>query len=999
MDERREKERIKNIRDKHPHLVGDALPHNHTIREIVDIAPFIESVQTTVQAEITDGHDHDGTNSLKVDWGDLDNKPSVFPPDTHAHATSDVTSLQEYIEDTVGGMVSGNTETGITVTYDDSGGKLNFVTATLSADMTAGEALSQYNVVYGDTSTGKVKKAQSDGTVAEGNAIGIVTESGGISNDATGEITFIGSVTNGSWSWTVPGDLYVSATAGGLTQTQPSTGYAKPVGTAVSATTAFFNFQQPGWDADVTYPELLTGFENRTDSTLSLSTRTFTVGGTFNIFSNGTKFAKSGGASCETTIDDVVGLHYIYFDNTGTLQNGTSAWDITSDNIPTAVVYWNGAAGVVYDERHSAYRDSHWHQWAHTTIGTRYISGLDGTFDTSSISVTRGYIADEDIVFDTGATKTDCLVWYRNSTTMTFDATPSAITAKVVGGALKYDNAGSLASVDTSKFVTNWLYCTTETTTPLMLVTGQAQYSTLALARTAPLPTFPNMPTAELKVIYRIIWQNQGGTPTYIESTDYRTASTLPAGGTPTVAAADVTFAASGNIAATNVQAAIEELDTEKATVIHNLIDTTNHPVTGLTTNHVIKATGATTYTFGTVPAGGSDTYIQFNSSGALAGDANLAWDNTNKTLTVKGLVTSGTLGSELLTNPSFATDSDWTKGTGWSISGGQAVHAAGNTAALSQDITVTTGEIYLINVTISGRTAGTITVSLGTVTLYVTAGVSAISATATGSLITTGSTGAQTFSITPTTDWDGEIDSCSVKLVSSALYPIARFRDSDSNEVFAIRGRSASATLYIGYLCGPRSYGATYNVGLGTEALTRATQASYCLAIGAYSQRFNQNGDYNFGLGAYSLYSLLAGNRNIALGGSSQRLNTIGSSNVTIGYNSAYNVTGSSNVIIGESAGYSLYPTGYSSSSSSMLIISNSNTATPLIFGDFSTGLVHIHNDLKVNTKFGLGLTPIARRAHVADPSGGTVQDAEARTAINAILATIEAFGFHATS
>lgn len=34
------------------------------------------------------------------------------------------------------------------------------------------------------------------------------------------------------------------------------------------------------------------------------------------------------------------------------------------------------------------------------------------------------------------------------------------------------------------------------------------------------------------------------------------------------------------------------------ATTIHNLIDTTNHPVSGLTTGHFLKATGATTYAF-----------------------------------------------------------------------------------------------------------------------------------------------------------------------------------------------------------------------------------------------------------------------------------------------------------------------------------------------------------------------------------------------------------------
>lgn len=45
------------------------------------------------------------------------------------------------------------------------------------------------------------------------------------------------------------------------------------------------------------------------------------------------------------------------------------------------------------------------------------------------------------------------------------------------------------------------------------------------------------------------------------------------------------------------------------------------------------------------------------------------------------------------------------------------------------------------------------------------------------------------------------------------------------------------------------------------------------------------------------------------------------------------------------------------------------------------------------------LGATPIVRKAHVADPSGGATVDAEARSAINSILATLEDFGFHATS
>lgn len=43
-------------------------------------------------------------------------------------------------------------------------------------------------------------------------------------------------------------------------------------------------------------------------------------------------------------------------------------------------------------------------------------------------------------------------------------------------------------------------------------------------------------------------------------------------------------------------------------------------------------------------------------------------------------------------------------------------------------------------------------------------------------------------------------------------------------------------------------------------------------------------------------------------------------------------------------------------------------------------------------------GATP-AQAAHIADPAGGATQDAEARTAINAILAALENAGITASS
>lgn len=44
-------------------------------------------------------------------------------------------------------------------------------------------------------------------------------------------------------------------------------------------------------------------------------------------------------------------------------------------------------------------------------------------------------------------------------------------------------------------------------------------------------------------------------------------------------------------------------------------------------------------------------------------------------------------------------------------------------------------------------------------------------------------------------------------------------------------------------------------------------------------------------------------------------------------------------------------------------------------------------------------GVAPVVQQSHVIDPSGGGTVDAESRTAINAILVTLETYGWHATS
>jgi len=64
--------------------------------------------------------------------------------------------------------------------------------------------------------------------------------------------------------------------------------------------------------------------------------------------------------------------------------------------------------------------------------------------------------------------------------------------------------------------------------------------------------------------------------------------------------------------------------------------------------------------------------------------------------------------GSELVTNGTFDTDTDWDKGTGWSISGGVASYdGSGGTSAINQDMPVdfVVGRVYQLSLTVVSNT------------------------------------------------------------------------------------------------------------------------------------------------------------------------------------------------------------------------------------------------------------------------------------------------------
>lgn len=114
----------------------------------------------------------------------------------------------------------------------------------LTSTFTAGENLALADVVYINSTTGKVKKALSTGT-ATMPAVAIST--GTINTDAAGSFLLYGFFRDDSWNWAIGGYIYVSKdTAGLLTQTQP-TGSGKQVQIVAIALTSKIIFWNPQW--------------------------------------------------------------------------------------------------------------------------------------------------------------------------------------------------------------------------------------------------------------------------------------------------------------------------------------------------------------------------------------------------------------------------------------------------------------------------------------------------------------------------------------------------------------------------------------------------------------------------------------------------------------------------------------------------------------------------------------------------------------------------------
>ena len=536
-------------------------------------------------------------------------------------------------------------------------------------------------------------KSDSESTSA---VIGVTTQD--IENLHDGFVTTFGYVrqikTNYS-GWNEGDKLYVSkTTAGLLTNVEPAVPHhsdvvgqvavlgAEGIGsifvniskhftleelTDVDGTPLTADGQIPVWnetnkyfdfDKNINDYKTFSGFENRTDSTISIdSSGVFTIAPTttsYDVYTNGTGKHVITLPQTVNVVEDQT-ISYIYIDNTGTLQISTSAWNLASGNdAPCSIVFKDGTNYALTDERHSYERNKSWHNWAHFNIGAMYQSGLGGTFTNTTLSITQGVIFDEDIKFDTLTTKTATTHWYRNATTG-MRMVRNRTTPYSQGTFLQYDNgSGTLQPVDNNKYATNWIYCSNDATEPIYTVISQAQYTTLAQAQNASLPAI-NLSTAEWKLLYRVIYQRTTGGTVYVEASDFRTVQTGTASSqvAPTSHNNLTNRDASGSHPATAITYGATTVDGALATLIANNTGTNTGNETTTTIGALIN--GATAKT---TPAD-ADMFALMDSAGSNV-VKKLSWANIKAMLTRRTPRVFSTTSATSVT-PEISTYDIWT--------------------------------------------------------------------------------------------------------------------------------------------------------------------------------------------------------------------------------------------------------------------------------------------------------------------------------------------------
>lgn len=192
--------------------------------------------------------------------------------------------------------------------------------------------------------------------------------------------------------------------------------------------------------------------------------------------------------------------------------------------------------------------------------------------------------------------------------------------------------------------------------------------------------------------------------------------------------------------------------------------------------------------------------------------------------------------------------------------------------------------------------------------------------------------------------DYNTALGSSALTKVTTGSYNIAVGSDA------LVKVNTGSYNVSLGSSAGREITTGTYNVSVGHQAGNGITTGVDNIAIGYGAFYFTTTGSNNVGVGRYTMNAGPTGSYNVAVGSDALRFTTGADHNVAIGNEAGYAInTGDYNSLLGYRAGYSLktgssnvfigYTAGSNTASdaSDLLYIDNTNTNSPLIYGDFS--------------------------------------------------------------
>jgi hypothetical protein len=266
------------------------------------------------------------------------------------------------------------------------------------------------------------------------------------------------------------------------------------------------------------------GWENRAATTIALNdaTRTFTITPIAPAFywTEGSRYELTHAESIQ--FDDTEGIKFFFFNGETLTTTPAIIEDMITKWALCAVAYWdatNKVSVIFGDERHGREMPSILHLYLHLTSGCQWASGLQPVEIThgngnnavdAQIGIEAGQIWDEDIRINllADARPLAAPFLYRSGATglwRKIDSTGYVSTIIGAGQRAAWNEwtgaTWKLTEVATNDYVCMHLLATNDTRTPFMWVVGQADYLTLAAARTGADTEWQNLNTGQLELL------------------------------------------------------------------------------------------------------------------------------------------------------------------------------------------------------------------------------------------------------------------------------------------------------------------------------------------------------------------------------------------------------------------------------------------------------------------------------------------------------------------